>query len=293
MCPGQRESGGKQHSAATRKGSKWLRGTLTECAKAVVRTKGTYVSARYHRIKSRRGHAKATVATAHKILTAATTSSTAASPTTNSARNSSTAATPRPPNATAAASSTSSNASATKSPSSRYRRPPDPKAPRVQFRFSYQEGAAPLGHDYFHAIIDDHSRLAYGELLSDEKADAVTAFTERALAWFASLGITSRRLMTDGAWSDTRNRDLRQLLAQRQIRHIVAPPYTPRCNGKVERFHQTMEREWAEGVRYANSTARNQPLPHWLSYYNQRRPHNSLGNWPPISRARNLLGQDS
>jgi transposase len=71
MCPGQRESGGKKHSAATRKGSKWLRGTLTECSKAVVRTKGTYLSARYHRIKSRRGHAKATIATAHKILTAA------------------------------------------------------------------------------------------------------------------------------------------------------------------------------------------------------------------------------
>ena len=71
MCPGQRESAGKKHSAATRKGSKWLRGTLTECSKAVVRTKGTYLSARYQRIKSRRGHAKATVATGHKILTAA------------------------------------------------------------------------------------------------------------------------------------------------------------------------------------------------------------------------------
>ncbi len=71
MCPGQRESGAKKHSAATRKGSKWLRGTLTECSKAIVRTKGTYLSARYHRIKSRRGHAKATVATGHKILTAA------------------------------------------------------------------------------------------------------------------------------------------------------------------------------------------------------------------------------
>lgn len=71
LCPGQRESAGKQHSSKTRKGSKWLRGTLTESAKAVVRTKGTYLSARYHRIKSRRGHAKATIATAHKILTAA------------------------------------------------------------------------------------------------------------------------------------------------------------------------------------------------------------------------------
>ncbi len=71
MCPGQRESGGKKHSAATRNGSKWLRGTLTECAKGIVRTRGTYLSARYHRIKSRRGHAKATIATGHKILTAA------------------------------------------------------------------------------------------------------------------------------------------------------------------------------------------------------------------------------
>jgi len=71
LCPGQRESGGKHHSAKTRTGSKWLRGTLTECSKAVVRTKGTYLAARYHRIKSRRGHAKATIATAHKILTAA------------------------------------------------------------------------------------------------------------------------------------------------------------------------------------------------------------------------------
>jgi transposase len=71
MCPGQRESAGKKQSAATRKGSKWLRGTLTECAKGIVRTKGTYLSARYHRIKSRRGHAKATIATGHKILTAA------------------------------------------------------------------------------------------------------------------------------------------------------------------------------------------------------------------------------
>ena len=72
----------------------------------------------------------------------------------------------------------------------------------------------------------------------------------------------------------------------------LTPPYTPRWNGKVERFHQTMEREWAKGVRYRNSTARNQALPHWLRYYNERRPHSSLGNRPPISRAHNLSGQD-
>jgi transposase InsO family protein len=151
----------------------------------------------------------------------------------------------------------------------------------------------PLGHDYLHAVVDDHSRLAYGELLADEKATTVTAFTERALAWFAGHGITARRLMTDGAMSYRRNRSLRELLTARSIRHIITPPYTPRWNGKVERFHQTMEREWAKGLRYRNSTARNRALPHWLRHYNQRRPHSSLGGQPPISRAHNLPGQDS
>jgi transposase InsO family protein len=160
-------------------------------------------------------------------------------------------------------------------------------------RASYLQRTNPLGHDYFHAIVDDHSRLVYGELLADEKAATVTAFTARALSWFAEHSITARRLMTDGAMSYRRNRSLRELLAARGIRHIITPPYTPRWNGKVERFHQTMEREWAKGLRYRNSTARNRALPHWLGYYNQRRPHSSLGGQPPISRAHNLSGQDN
>ena len=150
-----------------------------------------------------------------------------------------------------------------------------------------------LGDDFFHAIVDDHSRLAYGELLDDEKAPTVTAFVERALAWFAGHGITTRRVMTDGAWSYTHNRTLRELFDERGIRHIVTPPYTPRWNGKVERFHQTMEREWAKGLRYRNHHARNQALPHWLAHYNERRPHSSLGGQPPISRAHNLPGLDT
>jgi transposase InsO family protein len=150
----------------------------------------------------------------------------------------------------------------------------------------------PLGHDYFHAILDDHSRLAYGELLGDEKAATVVAFVERALAWFAERGIRCCRVMTDGALSYRRNRALQQLLVQHEIRHIITPPYTPRWNGKVERFHQTMEREWAKGMRYRNSTARNRALPHWLHHYNERRPHSSLNGRPPISRARNLSGQN-
>jgi transposase InsO family protein len=158
---------------------------------------------------------------------------------------------------------------------------------------TYEEKARPLGHDYFHAVVDDHSRLAYGELLDDERAATVTAFVERALAWFADQGITTRRLMTDGAWSYIRNRSLRALLSDHEIRHIVTPPYTPRWNGKVERFHQTMEREWAKGLRYRDHHARNQALPHWLAHYNQRRPHSALNGRPPNSRAHNLPGQDN
>jgi transposase InsO family protein len=150
-----------------------------------------------------------------------------------------------------------------------------------------------MGHDFFHAMVDDHSRLLYGELLADEKADTVTAFMSRALAAFAERGIDVRRVMTDGAWSYTRNRALRELLSAHNIRHIITPPYTPRWNGKVERLHQTMEREWAKGIRYKNSSARNRALPHWITYYNERRPHSALNGRPPVSRAHNLSGQDS
>jgi transposase InsO family protein len=157
----------------------------------------------------------------------------------------------------------------------------------IRHRTSADVHARP-GWEFFHAIVDDHSRLAYGEMLTDEKAATVTAFTARALAWFAGHGITAQRLMTDGAMSYRHNRSLRELLAAHAVEHIVTPPYTPRWNGKVERFHQTMEREWAKGLRYRNSDARNHALPHWLRYYNQRRPHSSLGGRAPISRALNL-----
>jgi transposase InsO family protein len=144
------------------------------------------------------------------------------------------------------------------------------------------------GWEFFHAVVDDHSRLAYGELLADERAPTVTAFTERALAWFACQGISVRRLMTDGAFSYRNNRGLRELLHTHGIHHITTPPYTPRWNGKVERFHQTMDREWARGKRYRNSTARNRALPHWLRHYNHHRPHSALSGQPPITRALNL-----
>jgi transposase InsO family protein len=147
-----------------------------------------------------------------------------------------------------------------------------------------------VGDDYAHAIVDDNSRLAYVELHADEKAATVTGFLQRALAHFAEHGIVAKRLMTDNAFAYVKNRSLRELLASRGIRHLTTEPYRPRTNGKVERFHQTMAREWAYGLAYRSHRQRNQALPHWLNHYNQRRPHSSLGGHAPISRVHNVRG---
>ena len=147
-----------------------------------------------------------------------------------------------------------------------------------------------VGYDYAHALVDDHSRLAYVELHRDEQATTVTGFVERALAFYARHGVTAHRLMTDNAFSYVKNRSLRELLASRGIRHLTTEPYRPRTNGKVERFHQTMAREWAYGLAYRSHRQRNQALPHWLEHYNQHRPHSSLGDRPPISRVHNVRG---
>jgi transposase InsO family protein len=145
-----------------------------------------------------------------------------------------------------------------------------------------------VGYEYAHAIVDDHSRLASVELHPDEKAATVTAFVERALAFFARHGIVPQRLMTDNAFTNVHNRSLRELLARRGIRHLTTEPYRPRTNGKVERFHQTMAREWAYGLTYHSSRHRAAALPHWLDHYNRTRPHSTIGDRPPISRVHNV-----
>jgi transposase InsO family protein len=152
------------------------------------------------------------------------------------------------------------------------------------------EKRAGVGYDFAHAIVDDHSRLAYVELHEDEKAATVTGFVERALGFFADHGITVRRLMTDNAFTYVHNRTLRELLLSRGIRHLRTEPYRPRTNGKVERFHQTMAREWGYGLAYRTHRHRNAALPHWLDTYNRRRPHSSIGDRPPISRIHNVCG---
>jgi len=153
-----------------------------------------------------------------------------------------------------------------------------------------QEKRDAVGYDCAHAIVDDRSRLAYVELHNDEKAATVTSFVERALAFFAAHGIVAKRLMTDNAFAYVHNRSLRELLASRGIRHLTTEPYRPRTNGKVERFHQTMAREWAYGLTYRSHQHRNAALPHWLDNYNRRRPHSSLGDRPPINRVHNVRG---
>jgi transposase len=116
------------------------------------------------------------------------------------------------------------------------------------------EQRSKVGWEFCHSMIDDHARLADTEICPDETAGTVTAFVERALDWFAGHGIHARRLQTDNAFAYVKHRSLRELLARRGIQHRRIPPRTPKRNGKVERYQQTLAREWAYGQRYRNST---------------------------------------
>lgn len=150
-----------------------------------------------------------------------------------------------------------------------------------------------IGYEWVHSLVDDHSRYAYSELHRDDRAPTVTAFVERGLAHFASRGIKAKRMISDNAFVYRRNRSLRELLARRRVRHLLIPIRRPQVNGKVERYQQTLKREWALGHIYRSSDHRGHALSHWLSYYNERRPHSSLGGHPPISRVHNVPRQDS
>jgi len=147
-----------------------------------------------------------------------------------------------------------------------------------------------VGHEFVHSIVDVHSRLAYSELHRDERAQTVTAFVERALAFFSAHGISAKRLQTDNAFVYVHNRSLRELLAAQAIEHRRIPPRTPKRNGKVERYQQTLKREWGLGQRYRSSRHRALALPHWLEHYNTTRRHSGIGNRPPISRVQQVRG---
>ena len=120
-----------------------------------------------------------------------------------------------------------------------------------------------------------------------------TGFVERGLAVFAEHGIEAKRLISDNAWTYTHNNSLAQLVRERGIRYLLIPYRRPQVNGKVERYQQTLKREWALGQVYRSSDHRAQALSHWVSYYNERRPHSSLGGRSPISRVHNVPRQDT
>jgi transposase InsO family protein len=136
------------------------------------------------------------------------------------------------------------------------------------------------GYDFFHVAIDDATRLAYVEVLPDERRSSTTAFLIRALRWFKERGIRVERVMTDNG-SGYVARLFGKVLRMLRIRHIRTRPYTPKTNGKAERFIQTLMRQWAYAAAFASSDARAADLPRWIDWYNNRRPHVSLGRRSP------------
>jgi transposase InsO family protein len=141
------------------------------------------------------------------------------------------------------------------------------------------------GWEAVHVCIDDASRLAYGEVLPDERKTSAVAFLKRAVGWFARHGVTVERVMTDNG-SAYRSHDWRHACDALALRHLRTKPYTPRTNGKAERFIQTSLREWAYARPFATSHQRTAALVPWLDHYNTARPHTALAHQPPISRLR-------
>ncbi len=144
---------------------------------------------------------------------------------------------------------------------------------------------ARIGFDYVHSLVDDHSRLAYSEILPDEKGPTCAEFLLRAAADFAIHGIPSiEAVITDNHWSYRRSNDIRDALALLGARHLFIKPHCPWQNGKVERFNRTLATEWAYHQTYLDNDERHQALAPWLEHYNTVRRHSALGGLPPVSR---------
>ncbi len=148
------------------------------------------------------------------------------------------------------------------------------------------------GWDFMHVCVDDASRLAYTEVLSSEGQADTTAFLERALAWLAQHGVAVQRVMTDNG-SANRSKLFAKALQAAGARHVRTRPYTPRTNGKAERFIQTSLREWDYGRPYACSDDRARAIKPWTDGYNLARPHSGIKGLTPWQRVNNLLGNDN
>jgi len=147
-----------------------------------------------------------------------------------------------------------------------------------------------MGYDFIHSAVDDHSRLAYSEILADERKETCAEFWTRAEAFFAGHGITVRRVLTDNG-SAYRSRHWAKALGT--VVHKRTRPYRPQTNGKVERFNRTLLEEWAYVRVYASGVQRTDALDNWLHIYNHHRRHTALAGKSPIQRVNNLVGQYS
>ena len=160
-----------------------------------------------------------------------------------------------------------------------------------------RRGRSPgAGWAHVHVAIDDHSRIAFAQILPDQTAASASAFLRAALAYYACLGIQVHALLSDNGHC-YRSRAFRTLCTQLGLHQHFTRPYTPRTNGKAERFIQTALREWAYARAYPHSDVRDAELPGWVHHYNWHRPHGSLNHAPPISRSgldrNNLLSHHS
>ena len=144
---------------------------------------------------------------------------------------------------------------------------------------------AKIGYDYVHSMVDDHSRLAYSEILPDEKGPTCAEFLLRAAAYFAAHGIARiERVITDNHWSYRRSNDVAEAIKALDAKHKFIKPHCPWQNGKVERFNRTLASEWAYRQVFMTNDERTAALAPWLEFYNTRRRHTALGGLPPISR---------
>lgn len=140
-----------------------------------------------------------------------------------------------------------------------------------------------IGWEFVHVCIDDASRIAFSRVMKDERKESAVAFLKAAIAYYASLDVKIERVMTDNG-SCYRSKAFSKACKQLGLRHIFTRPYTPKTNGKAERFIQTSLQEWAYARAYNTSDERSAELPRWLHRYNWHRPHGSIGSMPPISR---------
>jgi transposase InsO family protein len=157
-----------------------------------------------------------------------------------------------------------------------------------------KERSRRVGKTVVIGVIDDHTRLAYCELHSAENALNVSATLRRSARWFQEQGCGPvQAVMSDNAKCYSQSIAFAETLTALGARHILTPPYTPRWNGKIERFFGTLDSEWAHGRVWANSTERDRALSSFIRFYNRRRPHSAAGGRAPVSRVQQVCGQDS